>query len=378
MFDENEYRKSYKNISLLFFISMCLLLIIAIFLNIFMKTFTWDSLYISVINSLIGVMIPLVLFNILYDHFTKTYHNREVSDRITEALVFKQELIGRFSDDTKKQFIKNTTESLLGKTEGDMLYSTMIEPYLNNQYSFRRNFKYYISYTNHVPLRSEWFVIDDAAYDWVKQELSFFKNVSQDHLEDNGISVGFSYKERTLDGLYDRKNFFFRENLWVNDNHIDLLQGFSNEEMHMFVKDVLNFRFELDDEEIAYTVRNDKEIEGFYLHFHLPKAPHKDQRSEHKFKIKFQMPQLKSQKKFIAVISEPTYSVDILFSHLQDQVDVIAIPFFDDAEAISTLPNDTVKVELDKWVLPRAGVVFVWDDVKKGAPIKPVEAILKN
>ncbi|WP_261134848.1 hypothetical protein [Bacillus sp. Marseille-Q3570] len=146
MYDKNEYKKSFKNISILFFVAMFLLLITAIFLTIFTGTFTWNSLYISIINSLIGVMIPLVLFNILYDNFTKSYHNREVSDRITEALIVKEELIDRFFDDTKREFIQKTTASLLGKTEGNMLYSTLMAPYLNNRYNFRRNFKYYISY----------------------------------------------------------------------------------------------------------------------------------------------------------------------------------------------------------------------------------------
>ncbi|WP_261134573.1 hypothetical protein [Bacillus sp. Marseille-Q3570] len=131
----------------------------------------------------------------------------------------------------------------------------------------------------------------------------------------------------------------------------------------------VSFRFEFNDEEIPYTVRNDQEIEGFYLHFHLPDLIKVEENTEHKFKIIFQMPQLKSQKKFIATISEPTYSVDILFTHIHEKVDVVAIPFFDDAEAISKLPNDIIKVEIDRWVLPRAGVVFVWDE--KAQLIKP-------
>jgi len=363
IYDKQEFKKTYKNISVLFFMVMLLLLVIIVGLNFILdKSFSWSHFSDQVITSLIGVMIPLVLFNIVFDHFTKVYHQKEVSDRITETLIFNKEVINHFSEESKNRFIKSSVESLLGDDHGNMLYNSLISPYLNNVYSFRSNFKYYISYTEKETFSFGDTTFEESDYYWVDQELSFTKNIKNEEYNKEELFVGFSYKESTLDALYGRADFFFRENLWVEDHHIEMLQGMTNDEMMAFVRDVLQFNLEINDEPLEFTVRNDKEIEGFYLNVKIPKHIQDEDLDELRFKITFQMPQFKKQKKFIVMISEPTHSVDVMFSHIRDKVNVVAIPFFDDSNAIRHLPNDLIKVELDKWVLPRAGIVFVWDE----------------
>ncbi|PYZ93454.1 hypothetical protein CR194_09790 [Salipaludibacillus keqinensis] len=145
-------------------------------LNIFLGTITWVSFYIDIVTSLISVMIPLLLFNLIYDHFTKSHQNLEMSDSIANALMLNKSILSRFSSGARKSFIKNSTESLLGNEEGRMLYTTLIAPYLDNKYNFRRNFKYNICYSESPKVYSykdHTAQFDPEYYYWVEEELSF-------------------------------------------------------------------------------------------------------------------------------------------------------------------------------------------------------------
>jgi hypothetical protein len=360
-------RDSFKSISILFLLLMIVLLAIVVIISYFTGTLTPKELINELITSLFGIMIPIVLVNIIYDKLTKSYHSQEVSEKLTEALMLNKDVLKRFTPESKKQFIQNSTESLLGEVEGEMLYSTLIEPYLNNKYNFRRNFRYYISYAEKSPIKDvttlPQLAFKEDEYYWAYEELSFFRTMNYFNVKKRFISSGFSYKESTLEGLYNKEGFFFRENLWVKEEHINQLQGLSDEEMAIFVKDVLDFRLELNDIEIPYVVSNDSSIEGFYIECHIPKEIELDIKKEFKFKYTFRMPQLKTEKKFLAVVSEPTHSVEIMFSHVPDKTKVVAIPFFESDDVLTTLPNGTLRVEQDGWVLPRAGAVFVWDEI---------------
>lgn len=360
-------KDSFKSISVLFLLFIIALLVISVLIGLFTNALTPKDLLTQFITSLFGIMIPVVLVNIIYDKMTKHYYNQEVSEKLTEALMLNKDVLRQFYPDSKKQFIRNSTESILGEEEGQMLYSTLIEPYLNNKYNFRRNFRYYISYSEKNPIKGKnpiaGLIFDEKEYNWAYEDLSFFRTMNDFNVEKRCISSGFSYKESTLEGLWSKEGFFFRENLWVRDSHINQLQNLSDEDMTRFVKEVLNFRFELNDVEIPYTVSNDASIEGFFIECKIPAEIKLDYKKEFKFKYMFRMPQLKTERKFLALVSEPTHSVEIMFTHLQEKTKVVAIPFFESDDVMSTLPNGTIRIEKDNWVLPRAGVVYVWDEI---------------
>ncbi|WP_240375121.1 hypothetical protein [Bacillus piscicola] len=370
-----ESKRSYRNINILFFMVLLLLLIVVVFLNVFIGTITWKSFYMDMITSLIGVMIPLVLFNLAYDHFTKSHQKLEMSDTIANAFMLNKNVLARFSVASRKNFIRNSTESLLGEDEGKMLYTTLIEPYLENRYNFRRNFKYNVCYSNGNdrvyqvgPYLMEFTGSD---YYWVEEDLSFFRNMNIFQLKKRRITVGFSYWEDELEELFKGEGVFFRENLFISDEHKEAIQQFTNEELKNFVTEVLTFTFELNDKPLTYEVENS--TNGFYLQFQIDSSIETSADKEYKFKYKFQMPQLKTMKKFISIISEPTYNVDVLFTHDDKNIRIVPIPFFDASEVISHLPNNIVKIELDKWVLPRSGCVFIWDDNSQNIKVEKVE-----
>ncbi|RCW63380.1 hypothetical protein [Saliterribacillus persicus] len=363
--DRHLLNRSFKNISLLFFLVVLLLLFIVILINVLFGVYSWARLYMDLINALVGVMIPLVLFNFLYDYFTQKHKDRELSEKMTETMMLDEQVIGNFSTESKKKFIRKSTESILGETVGNMLYESLIESYLTKSYQYRHRFKYYISYIEskkdaiHQVKEDKQFIFDQDTYYMVRQDLSFERDLTN-FKQSNDVRIGFSYKESTLDGLYQRAEFLFRENLWINDVHNELLSELSNEEMEHFVKDFLQFTIEINGQALKYHVVNNEGHEGFHLLLTIPGEVEEGVLS--KVQLKFQMPQLKSQKKFIVMISEPTEDVEIMFMHLEEKVDVEAIPFLNEEECITRLPNDTIKIDIHDWILPRAGVVFVWND----------------
>ncbi|WP_163536157.1 hypothetical protein [Gracilibacillus sp. YIM 98692] len=360
--------RSFKNISILFFSLVVLLLFIVILINVLLGIYSWDQLYFDVINALVSVMIPLVLFNFLYDHFTQKQKDLELTERMTETMLLDERIMDRFSTESKKKFVQKATESILGKTVGRMLYESLIKSYLTRSYQYRHRFKYYISYLEAKNLKpyligDKTFRFDPAIYHFVRQDLSFERDLTN-YKKSNDVRIGFSYKESTLDGLYQRAEFLFRENLWINDEHNHLLKSLSVPELEQFVKEILQLSIEINGQVLPYRVVNNEGHEGFNLLLDFPEEIPTGELS--KVHLRFQMPQLKSQKKFIVMISEPTEDVEIMFMHVEDKMAVEAIPFLNETESITRLPNDTIKIDIHDWILPRAGVVFVWNDREEG------------
>lgn len=359
-----DIKQSLHSINLLFF--MILLAVFAIILLLYIGTgaFSLSEFYKEIINALIGIFIPLVIFNIFYEHLTKSHHNQELMFNITDAIVFNKDLIDRFSVETRKEFISNSIKSIIGDNRGDMLYNTLIKKYLDNEYKFRRLFKYYISINeNDYHSKFENIEFKNDEYVWVEQDLSFYRTIGRDELVDETYMLaGFTFHEAILETMYSRASFFFRENLSLKEEHIDEIIQYDNLKLTQFVKEMLGFRFELNDKELKYVVENDINKEGFIVKIEVPTTINLN--TESKLRFEFKMPQQRVKRSFIVSITEPTNGVDILFYNLQKDIKVVPIPFFDNGDVIKKLPSEMYNIELDDWVLPRAGVVFIWHESK--------------
>ncbi|NJP38005.1 hypothetical protein [Alkalicoccus luteus] len=354
----SESASSYRNVTALFITVLLLLFGIIILTNVLLGTISWESFYMDVMTSLIGIMLPLVLFNVIYEKVTRRHQKIETANSVAEALMLDKGVLSRFSEGARKGFIKNSTESLLGERAGGMLYTTLIRPYLENKYHFRRRFRYHISYSLKRSGMETSFPEED--YYWVEEDLSFYRSLNIFQLKKRRVTVGFSYWESDLEELFKGEGVFFRENLFIGSSQKKRMQQMTNEELQRFVEEVMQFSFALDEKSLPFTVENSEN--GFYLQFDMSGTIEAEADREYKFHYHFHMPQLKTIRKFVSIVSEPTQQVDILFTHADPDVRIVPVPFFDDSEAVSYLPNNIVKIELDQWVLPRSGCVFIWDE----------------
>ena len=358
---KSAYQRSLNHYTILFMIILLLLMIIALIVKFSFDDYKVKDLMDQFFESLIGAIIPLLLFNMIFEYLIKRHQSEAVSDAIVETLLLKEETLKKFSENDRKIFIQNCTQSLIGKEEGEMLYSTLFSPYLSEKQSFRRNFKYYIFYTPYEKLENppliDAFHKDD--YHWVIEELSYEKSYVSLGEE---MLVGFSFNEQKLENYFKDSRVIFRENLDIGQDGVAYIRSLTNEELLDFIQKVLQFSLEINGN-IALITGVEHDGNGFVIRLkHNQESIRPEECKYCRLKFNFRMPQHSSKKKFIVIVSEPTHSVDILFSNQIDRCTVTAIPFFDQEEIVEFLPNNIIAVELPGWVLPTSGIVFVWEE----------------
>lgn len=358
------FKRNLKNYTLLFLVVLLLFSVVVAFIKTTFGTYTYKDFINDLFNSLMGAIIPLILFNILFEYLMRDHQSQVVSEAIAETLLLNDDTLNHFSPETRKTFIKNAAQSLIGKEEGEMLYSTLFSPYLSERQKFRRNFKYYIFNMEFEKLlvKGNAHLFDPEAYIWVIEELSYEKS----HLDLNEeILVGFSYNEQRLESYFKNDRIIFRENMAIHPDQIAMLRNMDPQEWKAFVSETLQFSLEINGEKCMLN-SVEQEENGFILRLTHPGAALKPEETGYcKLKVAFQMPQLRSYRKFVLIISEPTYGVDVLYSNQLPGTTVTTVPFFDQDELISTLPNELTRIELKDWVLPTSGAVFVWEEKGK-------------
>jgi hypothetical protein len=359
MKNKRRYSKKLRDNTILIFVILLLIALIIVFIKFYMGHYTTRDLLNDLFNSLIGVIVPLILFNVIYEYLIRSHQDEVIAESIVESMLLDKDILDRFDHTIKKSFIKNSTQSIKGVEVGEMLYSTLFLPYLiEENTSFRTNFKYYIFYLESNPneqLDSQSINFNHDDYCWVSEDLSYEKSLV---IPNEGLSVGFSYNELKLDSYFRNEKMVFRENLWLHDDEIAVINELNDEELKKLIEHTLQFKLEVNGFNfLCHKILQDNG-NGFIINFIPPANFIFNENSRIRFN--FIMPQLRKKKQFIVFISEPTNKVDILFSNKIKDMKVSTIPFFDQDEIISSLPNDIIKIELNDWILPTSGVVFVW------------------
>lgn len=354
------YSKSLRDITLLMLIILLLAALVILLVKLSFGTYTLKDFMNDFFNSLMGAIIPLIIFNIAYEYFTRSYQANVMSETIAETLLLDRNVVDRFKPEDKATFIRNCTKSIVGDEEGEMLYSTLLSPYLSEKQAFRKNFTYYIFYSPMDARNSPLPIMQDGSrYCWVHEELSYEKKIDLKHRE---LIVGFSYNEQKLETFFRNESIIFRENLWLEPELLEVVKGYGEEQLKAFAEKDLQFHLEMDGARLQCLYARHDEDNGFILGFTASEEMTPKPDEYYKIKIGFRMPQLAGKRQFSVILSEPTYGVDILYSNQLENVKVTAIPFFDHDEVITNLPNDMIRIELNEWVLPTSGVVFVWEE----------------
>jgi len=361
---KNINKSSMKNITLLFGIILLFLLIILLlgrllFHYAFGMKFSWIDFWDSLMSSVLGIILPLLLFNVFYEYFVRIYSSNEISEKITETIMSKREVIDSFEENIRKQFIKTTLQSILQEEKGDVVYD-MVHPYLQSKINLRKEYKYTVileEINGNVGKTSWNSTFSSKDYHLIRESLSYTKVFTDDTKTlPEYICAGFFTDESILDKYFKNRVFFFRENLLIDEKDLSVIKEGKRE----FISEFMKLKAFIN--EIPLTVDVvDANDSGIVVSF---KTPPNIKMDSVKYDISFIMPQLKSKNSFMAVIHEPTFSPKIRFIYPKDSIKLTTIPFFDesfeDRTGISEI--DGIKeIELSNWVLPRSGVVFVWD-----------------
>ncbi len=354
-------RKSMKYVTVMLVIVTVLLWLLCLAVEYILGSRSGDFEFLAIMETvaenLIGILPPLIIFNFAYEYFTKLYVSEEISEKIAETMMSNTDVIDRFSDESKKDFVFASLNSILNKEKGEVVYN-IIKPYIDFEFNIRRNFKYFISLDEYRG--KNWlFSCDD--YYAVTERISYTKVLSSNKTFQSVFKLGFFVQDADLDEKLKADTYLFRENLQIKNQDLIRLIALTDEEKLDFVKNQLALKV-LINKTAAQLVsveigENGIELVFETVHLNLTEA---------QVEIYFVMPQLKSKNKFLVSIPEPTCKVDISFYYPRDYLNVTLIPFLNgeynskDAVQVDGVRN----IEFDNWVIPMSGAVFIWEECK--------------
>ena len=187
-------RKSMKYVTVMLVIVTVLLWLLCLAVEYILGSRSGDFEFLAIMETvaenLIGILPPLIIFNFAYEYFTKLYVSEEISEKIAETMMSNTDVIDRFSDESKKDFVFASLNSILNKEKGEVVYN-IIKPYIDFEFNIRRNFKYFISLDEYRG--KNWlFSCDD--YYAVTERISYTKVLSSNKTFQSVFKLGFFVK----------------------------------------------------------------------------------------------------------------------------------------------------------------------------------------
>lgn len=307
-------------------------------------------------DNILGILPPIILIDFVFEFVTQDYVSEEISEQITGTLMSNPDTIRLFDDETKRSFLNATIDSLAvhGENEAEMAENA-IAPYLQGRYNLKKYFIYNITLRDDPVCQ----LFDTPDYITVNETLSYEKYFIASEPLGSVFSIGFFTSNSDLDKYLRGQTFLIREGLTIRQEELDRLCAMSDEEKIRFVTNDMRLKVYLarsrceiteviiDQGGILVTLRSDHTITENMVFIDCA----------------FCMPRLKTEKIFLAAITEPTYSVNIRFDYPRSAYKVEMFPFFNDTEDALVEEADrgvgSCDIHLrDKWIYPMSGVVF--------------------
>lgn len=327
-------------------------------LNAYVNGGSYDFLGLldSIWDNILGILPPLVLIDLVFEFVTQDYVSEEISEQITGTLMSNPETIRLFDDSTKRSFLDATIDSLVshGENEAEMARNA-IKPYIQGNNNLKKYFTY------NITLREEPVspLFDMPEYLTVNETLGYEKHFIASEPLGETFSVGFFTCNSDLDKNLRGQTFLFREGLTIRPEELTRLCAMTDEEKIRFVTTDMCLKVYIGHNrcEISSVTISEVGIEVALC------AKQKMTGNTAYIEIAFCMPRLKTEKIFLAAVTEPTYSVNIRFDYPRSAYKVEMYPFFNAAEDALVEDADrgvgSYDINLrDKWVYPMSGVVF--------------------
>lgn len=307
-------------------------------------------------DNVLGILPPLILIDLVFEFITQDYVSEEISEQITGTLMSNPETIRLFDDTTKRNFLNATIDSLVtnGANEAEMAKNA-ITPYIQGRYNLKKYFTYNIT-LREDPVSP---LFDTPEYLTVNETLCYEKYFIASEPLCETFSVGFFTCNSDLDKNLRGQTFLFREGLTIRPEELAHLCAMSPEEKIRFVTNDMCLK--------VYTGHNRCEISSVTItEVGIEVALRAKQKLTGNMayiEVAFCMPRLKTEKIFLAAVTEPTYSVNIRFDYPRSGYKVEMYPFFNDMDDALVEDADrgvgSCDINLrDKWIYPMSGVVF--------------------
>lgn len=362
-------RKGRKFLTLsLFGFTIIVWIIVGLIKYFLLKSFNWLDIVESIMDNLLGVLPPIIIFNFLYEYLSQDYTNEEMSEKITESLMTSQESLGSFDDEAKKRFIKSSLYSLTGEEKGKMLYEH-IDEYLEKKFDIRTYFNY------DVDLKETRFpVLDNSDYYSLNERITYSKKynkgfpkrfklffcMSENDLDDK--MKASEKRRREIEEIGELENIF-SEDLNISVEDLNQLMCLDKEAQKSFVLDNMQAKVLINGVDVIW---QDVLItrEGISITCEVGEVP----TGIVKVDIGFEMPFPMESSKVLMLIREPTYSPQMRFRYPSKLLDVTTIAFFDNdikVNEASKFANRKEFIFNDQWIMPLSGVIYLIEKKEK-------------
>lgn len=371
----SERMKNIRSLTVLFFIVTAVIWIALVLVKMCFFEFSPKDLFDDIVSNILGILPPIIIFNFIYEYYTQKYESDEISEKIADTIMGRSDIMSRFKDDQKIDFIRSTINTMVSPEAAEMT-NAVIYPYITNSYNIRTYFKYSIilrDYETH-PL------FPKDRYMKVYENFKFTKKyINSDNLPQD-FHVGFITANHELDTALRNQNYIFQENLSIDENEFKQLLEMPEEEWKKMVLEEMQLSVYIDDLkatvtgvslspagiDIAFHSEHiNRQLRKFEPGAHMTKY---DYKTEHSVEISFAMAQTKGHSEFLVSINEPTYAPIIQLSYPESSMSVKAYSFLNDGDesSVERATHNVGTYEFciqNKWIYPVGGVVFVIDNI---------------
>ncbi len=318
-----------------------------------------DQVIDDIMANLVGMLIPIIIFNFVYEYLTKDKIAEDMSQTITETLMANAQSIATFSQETKEAFVETTVGTIVGDEYKSMAYD-VIKPYLKNHFNIRPFFKYNF-------ILREYDICDPIftkeKYMQVYESLVFKRKYAPGKSLPQKFAIGFFTDAERLDSELRSENYIFSENFKIDSTEMDSLKAFTNEKRLDYIKNNMGVQVFINDNEAQITDINVGDF-GMDINFISNHTKNKDDEQLYKVEITFNMPQKKGISEILVSLTEPTFSPLIQLSYPESTMKVKMHSFLnggDDALVQNAMRSTGVcDICLENtWIYPVSGVIFI-------------------
>lgn len=273
--------------------------------------------------------------------------------RSIAACLEDKEFTSNIPKDVKNSILTAAVNSCLGEYNGAILNS-MINKSFRQEYNIRPKYRYEISINKGFSFSVT--DTDDEKYYELSEAISYSKKFICSKL-DKEFWLSFVTNPDMLDSELKAENFFFSENLMIDSEDLDKIISLDPEDLRDFYTYDMRTKININGKIlIPVDIKADKS--GIFARYVIEDEIGNDVN----VKIRFRIPQKKTNCYFFASINDPTFSPFIRFSYPEDELSVTMIPFLsravtaEDTKIFDGLRELNVENE---WVMPVSGAVFI-------------------
>lgn len=361
-------REQRRNYVILYTVTIIIFFIL-LFFSFSMGYFTSGDFVANVVNNIIGILPPLLIFDFFNEKLSRDSSAIEMSNQITETLMSNPETLSLFTEEQRKGFIRSAIASIVEDDDATEMLDTTLGQYLSSKHNYRirTEFDYNFELNKELPAAYNNIMKDKSKYFYVQEKFHYrakYLSEEANNTKSREIKIGFLFDNKSLDNVLRESkddsefdNCVFRESLDICSEDLAAIreQAADKEKFQKLFK----FDLQVDSAKGVLKEVVVKET-GLLCKF---EAGHDVSMSEHAVRIIFHMPKRWDSLLEVAIV-DPTKAPKISVSYSEDAMNVDMFAFLSKGkEASLEVAHEHLNGIYDiainnEWIYPISGLIF--------------------